>query len=1713
MVLAVLAVTVPWLSSAAGAVPAFTRVTVDPDFFGDNKAIADIDGDRLPDIVIGGSALVWYRAPAWSKSVIAVPVNEFTTDMQAADVDRDGDVDLVTPDHGAGIYWFSNPRVGGGAWTKEVVSTAVTTAHDVEVADIDGSGTIDVATRGHGGPTHVFLQGATGGWSMLRISTAEDGEGMALADIDRDGDVDVAQNGYWLEAPNPITGSWPRHDIAGGWQSYTSVHATDLDRDGDQDVVLASSESTGRLAWYRAPADPKAGGWTEHVVDSSVDYVHATRAADMDGDGDLDIAMAEMQQSDRDRVGYYENDGTSLAWALRVVATTGSHNIRVADIGNDGDADIVGANWQGAPVDLWENQLNPRLPLDRWAALTVTTSQVQTFGLATGDLDRDGRRDIVSGPYWYRNPGGDLTGAWTQSAAFPDGVHAVLVADVDGDTLSDVIGQRNSGTEVVWLEATSGSAGAWVSRAVGSLPQSSHIGMQGYRMEDLDGGGRPEVVLSSGGGIYYFRIPADPTTPWSRVLVNANPTDEGFGAGDIDRDGDIDLAAGTAGKTVEWYRNPGTGVENWPAFPLGSVPEFGWPDRFEVADFDGDGRLDVVGTEENGGESADAQTYWWAQPADPAGGSWTRALIAEQYTTNSLDVADIDRDGDTDLVTGEHRGTEKVTIWENDGRGGFTGRLVDTGKESHLGTRLHDLDNDRDLDIVSIAYDDFQTVRLWRNDAITGGAPSGDVEAPSAPTGLSATAAGATRVDLSWTAATDNVAVDHYEVLRGGAVLATTPTTAFADTTVAPASTYSYTVRARDAAGNTGPESSPASVTTPALPTGPRVTDGLQALYTFKEGTGSTVRDVGGVGSPLDLRILDSTKVRWSTGTNGGVSFTAAGSAIKSDTAATKLVTAAKASNQLTLEAWVTPANLTQGGPARIATISQGTSSTEVDVHLGQAAGKGSYRLRTSSNSFSALEPDAVFTDTTRPWHVAVTYDGSVKRMYVNGTQHATVQSVGGGFSTWDANYPLTLGNEATLDRSWLGSMHLVAFYARSLTDAEVRQNFDAGLSVTSDTTAPSIPQNVAATATSATRVDLSWQASTDDTAVAGYDVLRDGTKVGTTSATTFADTTVTADTAYSYAVRAFDAAGNVSPLSAPADVVTPPPPDTQPPSAPSALTATARTATRIDLAWTASTDNVGVSTYRVLRNGALLAETADTAHVDASAAPATTYTYVVRAVDAAGTVSADSNAASATTPALPDEEAPAVAVTAPAAGAVVSGTVTVTATATDNVGVARVDFRVDGTLAASDTAAPYEYPWDSTAVPNGSHVLSAAAFDAAGNRADSSEVSVTVENDTTPPSAPGGLAATAVSPVAVDLTWQPSADNVGVTGYRVARDGASIATLPGGTTAYSDTGLAPGTWYAYTVVAVDAAGNVGPAAGPLSVRTPADTTSPSTSLTSPASGATVSGAVTVAATATDDVGVLRVEVWLDGTLMATDTTAPYQFPWNTASVADGVHNLQSRAYDAAGNVGSSAVVSVTVTNTPTRVFTDTFGTSTLTTGWSFVNPLADATHSLTKTPGHLEITVPAKRNHDCWEIAECARMMRDTVNEDAVYETKIDGVNLTASIQNYGILLWQDSRNYLLLEYFRSGSTVQVAAWKIIGGVGSQALALKNVTMGSSNYLRVTRQGSTYTLRYGRDGSTWTTAGSFTQNGFAVKQVGVHVGNDGSKPATTARFDYFTIR
>lgn len=226
-----------------------------------------------------------------------------------------------------------------------------------------------------------------------------------------------------------------------------------------------------------------------------------------------------------------------------------------------------------------------------------------------------------------------------------------------------------------------------------------------------------------------------------------------------------------------------------------------------------------------------------------------------------------------------------------------------------------------------------------------------------------------------------------------------------------------------------------------------RVINGLQVLYLFDERAGSVVNDVSGVGKPLNLRIATPSATQWTT---EGLRISSP-TVLASAGPATKLITAAQQSNELTIEAWIKPTNTTQNGPARIATLAGSATGSNFTLGQGrwgnQLTNLFDVRLRTTDTSNdgrpSLVSPEG--TATTDLTHVVYTRDANgLARLYINGEEKAT-RTVTGDFSNWAGDYRLALGAEINGAFPWLGEYQLAAFYSRALTPQEVLQNFGAG--------------------------------------------------------------------------------------------------------------------------------------------------------------------------------------------------------------------------------------------------------------------------------------------------------------------------------------------------------------------------------------------------------------------------------------------------------------------------------------------------------------------------------------------------------------------------------------------------------------------------------------------------------------------------------------------
>lgn len=224
-----------------------------------------------------------------------------------------------------------------------------------------------------------------------------------------------------------------------------------------------------------------------------------------------------------------------------------------------------------------------------------------------------------------------------------------------------------------------------------------------------------------------------------------------------------------------------------------------------------------------------------------------------------------------------------------------------------------------------------------------------------------------------------------------------------------------------------------------------RSTRQLEALYTFEENSGTTIRDVSAAGVPLDLVATDASALQW---TSGGLKLKKP-VLLATEASATRLIDSIKTSNEISIEAWFKPAALNVNGLARILTLSGG--ATTRNFTLGQSGANFHLGLRSTTTDANASNKALAAGQTANALtHLVCTRssDSSVK-MYLDGAEIAS-RAVNGNFSNWDGSFRLALGDEIAgtndgIKRAWLGEYHLVAIYSRALSEQEVLQNFQFG--------------------------------------------------------------------------------------------------------------------------------------------------------------------------------------------------------------------------------------------------------------------------------------------------------------------------------------------------------------------------------------------------------------------------------------------------------------------------------------------------------------------------------------------------------------------------------------------------------------------------------------------------------------------------------------------
>ncbi len=707
--------------------------------------VFDIDQDGTDDIVIGGrrggEAVSWYKkiGDSWERYVIENATLPIEAGGDAFDIDGDGDLDFVMAGDFTSneIWWWENPYPTfdpSATWTRHTIKNAGPNIHhNVAFGDYDGDGVAELAFwnqadfNGGTPESGVYLaeipdDPKSGPWSYTRIFTGL-GEGMAPADINGDGVTDLVIGGYWLEHTGG--GNYAAHVIDAASPS-TQVSAGDLNGDGFTDVVFNSGDTVGPLVWFENTGNPESStGWIRHDLIDGVDHGHSVDVVDFDNDGNLDIFAGEMRLNgnNEDAKGWVLfGDGTGGFDITILSEGIGHHESTVGDLDGDGDVDILGKpfNWDVGRVDVWLNEFAGADETDEqlveadweaWGSTVIDAGRPwRALFLDPADINGDGFDDLVAGAWWFENPGENNQG-WTRHTIGSPLNNVAEVYDFDGDGDFDVLGTGGKGPD------PNGSFVWGQNDGQGNFTLYSNVDtgygpfLQGVTTAQVTDDAPLQVFLSwqgggdgtgGTGGIQALTVPDDPTSgQWSIREISSTSQGEGLDHGDIDGDGDIDLLLGHI-----WLRDEGDG-NTWTPFRLHNPGPLGEPDRVHLVDMDNDGDLDALVGQ---GHDPEKRLSWFEQGDDPTA-EWTEHRIANLPNgfAQSVDYADLDGDGDIDVIAGEHTtngaegGSMGVFVFENtDGVGeSWTRHTVSIGEEHHDGTQFFDADNDGDLDIAS----------------------------------------------------------------------------------------------------------------------------------------------------------------------------------------------------------------------------------------------------------------------------------------------------------------------------------------------------------------------------------------------------------------------------------------------------------------------------------------------------------------------------------------------------------------------------------------------------------------------------------------------------------------------------------------------------------------------------------------------------------------------------------------------------------------------------------------------------------------------------------------------------------------------------------------------------------------------------------------------------------------------------------------------------
>jgi hypothetical protein len=706
-------------------------------------AVGDLDGDGHTEIIVAGSCvLLWYRPATFERGVIDQGL-VFQVGVAVADIDGDGRLEVVIGDcnPATSIFWYKAGQTLDEPWERHALDTATTgSPHDLLVLDLDGDGELEVVANAiDAGPgLFAYKRGPDlrQPWRKYTLQTGYFEEGLAAGDLNADGRVEIVSGPHLYLPPSgrPYSGPWQQVDLAQSFREMCRVALVDITGNGRPDVVIVESEYVdGRLAWFenRLLEDPSRP-WREHRLEDRLVFAHSLagyRDAQDDGQA-VHLFLAEMAQGGfrapynwNARLQRFISDDGGATWRQERIATgAGTHEAALYDIDGDGEPEVVGKECWRPKVQIWK-QVRSSAPFEALRhQLLDRDKPYPAVDILVADVNQSGRLDIVCGAWWYENP------TWRRHT-IPGVYQIIAAADLDRDGRIELIAieapaeqparwYEGLSSRLCWLRPIDPAAGRWERHPLGvghgDWPHGATIAPVGPN-------GQHGLLLSYHSGETYrhwpelFTVPAQPDqSPWPKKVLAEVPVSEELFPVDLTGAGRCDVLAGPY-----WLENLGEG-----RFRTQRLAEGFAVARVRAVDINGDGRLDVVVCEEQldfeKKVAPFARLAWLEQPADPRAGPWTVHGIDKLRSPHSLDVADLDGDGQAEIICAEHdpfwpyRNRSRLIVYQKAEPLGRAWRpyVIDDRFEHHNGAKVFEMAPGR-LGIVSHGWIDSRYVHLW----------------------------------------------------------------------------------------------------------------------------------------------------------------------------------------------------------------------------------------------------------------------------------------------------------------------------------------------------------------------------------------------------------------------------------------------------------------------------------------------------------------------------------------------------------------------------------------------------------------------------------------------------------------------------------------------------------------------------------------------------------------------------------------------------------------------------------------------------------------------------------------------------------------------------------------------------------------------------------------------------------------------------------------